>query len=229
MRWIPPTGPEGFDMGDEIFGRSREIVPAGFWLADTPCTQAFWQAVTGENPSHFKHGAEAPQRPVERVSWDDVMEQFIPRLAARQAWGVGEGPYLPTEVEWEYGARAGTTTAYWWGDVWDASRGNADVTGTRKFEDKEGTTPVKRYRPNPWGLYDVHGNVWEWCADLWRARRDAPEARPGEEQRVVRGGSWFNHPVDAHAAYRLRWLRRNANLILGFRFALRSPGGPEAR
>lgn len=229
MRWIPPTGPEGFEMGDGEEGRSLEVVATGFWLADTPCTQAFWQAVTGENPSHFKHGAEAPQRPVERVSWDDVMEQFIPRLAARQAWGVGEGPYLPTEVEWEYAAHAGTTTAYWWGDAWDAALGNADVTGTRKLDDKEGTTPVNRYRPNPWGLYDVHGNVWEWCADVLRLRRYTPEAPPNGGSRVVRGGSWFHPPAIARAAYRSRGPRWNASLYLGFRFALRSPSGPEAR
>jgi formylglycine-generating enzyme required for sulfatase activity len=227
MRWIAPTGPAGFDMGDENFGRSREIVAAGFWLADTPCTQAFWQAVTGQNPSRFKHGPDAPQRPVESVSWDDVMEQFIPRLMARQAWGVGEGPCLPTEMEWEYAARAGMTTAYWWGNAWDATRGNANENGARKSDDKEGTIQVKRYRPNSWGLYDVHGNVWEWCADVWRKRRDAPEARPDADLRVVRGGSWFDYPGYARAASRRWWLRWYADRRRGFRFALRSPGGPD--
>jgi formylglycine-generating enzyme required for sulfatase activity len=229
MRWIPPTGPEGFEMGDEEEGRRREVVAAGFWLADTPCTQAFWQAVTGSNPSHFKTGADAPQRPVENVSWDAVMDQFIARLAARPGWAQDERVCLPSEVEWEYAARAGTTRAYWWGDEWDAQRGNVDDTGLRDLDDAEGTSPVKRYRPNPWGLFDMHGNVWEWCEDVWCERRDAPEARPDADERVVRGGSWFNHSGRARAAYR-GWRRRGrAFLIQGFRFALRSPAGPEAR
>jgi sulfatase modifying factor 1 len=229
MRWIPPTGPEGFEMGDEREGRSREIIETGFWLADTPCTQAFWQAVTGSNPSHFKQGADAPQRPVENVSWDDVMQQFIGRFASTPAWGTRDGLCLPTEVEWEYAARAGTTTAYWWGEAWEETRGNADVTGERRLDDKDGTTPVKRYGLNPWGLYDVHGNVWEWCSDPWRERRDAPEARPDADRRVVRGGSWIDRPDFARAACRCRWHRWDADRFLGFRFALRSPAGPEAR
>jgi sulfatase modifying factor 1 len=229
MRWIPPTGPDGFEMGDAEEGRSREVIETGFWLADTPCTQAFWQAVTGSNPSHFKQGADAPQRPVENVSWDDVMAQFIDRFAATPAWGTGDGLCLPTEVEWQYAARAGTTMAYWWGDAWEEARGNADVTGKRQLHDKDGTSPVHRYGPNPWGLYDVHGNVLEWCSDPWRERRDAPEARPDADRRVVRGGSWFYHPGGARAAFRGGGPRGLASQDQGFRFALRSPAGPEAR
>lgn len=229
MRWIAPSGPTAFEMGDEGEGRSREFVALGFWLADTPCTQAFWQAVAGKNPSHFSRGADAPQRPVECVSWDEVMERFIAPLASRPGWRAGEAPCLPSEVEWEYAARAGTSMAYWWGDEWDVTRGNADVRGTRLPEDEEGTTPVKRYGPNPWGLFDVHGNVWEWCADAWRPHRDAPEARPDAHRRVVRGGSWIFHPDGARAAFRFRWPRGAAGQFLGFRFALRSPVGPEAR
>ncbi len=241
MRWIPPTGPGGFWMGSPLAERAaikdkdvrewankyehaprREIVDQGFWLADTPCTQAFWRAVADVDPSHFGAGPEALQRPVENVSWDAVMDQFIARFAARPEWGTGKGLCLPTEVEWEYAARAGAPTAYWWGDAWDAAHGNAN----KEFEF---TTSVKRYKPNPWGLYDVHGNVWEWCADVWRDRRDAPEARPDETLRVVRGGSWLDHPGIARAASRSRWPRGHANRLRGFRFALRSPSGPEAR
>ncbi len=210
MRWIEPSGPEGFWMGSTKKERDaikhkgvrdwanqhehqprKETVDAGFWLADTPCTQAFWTAVLGENPSHFKHGADAPERPVESVSWDDVMKQFIARFAATSDWGTGKALCLPSEVEWEYAARGGKGTAYWWGDAWDANRGNVDVSGNRQLNDKEGTTPVHRYQPNPWGLYDVHGNVWEWCADVWRPRWDAPD----EDGRVVRGGSWLAPPA----------------------------------
>lgn len=248
MRWIEPSGPEGFWMGStkrerarikdkaiRQFANEREhdprqmVVKEGFWLADTPCTQAFWTAVVGENPSHFKEGAEAPHRPVETVSWDDVMTQFIARFAATPEWGEGKALCLPSELEWEYAARAGTRTAYWWGDEWEAPHGNVDVTGKRKWDDEEGTTPVKRCTPNPWGLYDVHGNVCEWCADVWRPRLDAPEARPDEDGRVVRGGSWFILPGGARTAFRSGRRRRDASRIDGFRFALRSPGGPEAR
>ena len=247
MRWIPPTGPEGFLMGslqterDAISHKGvcgwangheheprKELIDSGFWVADTPCTQGLWQAVVGKNPSHFKQGADAPERPVESMSWDDVVE-FIARFAAMTDWGAGTGLCLPTEVEWEYAARAGKDTAYWWGDEWDATRGNVDVIGNRKLGDQEGTTSVHRYEPNPWGLFDVHGNVWEWCSDVWRPRRDAPEARLDASRRAVRGGSWLFPPGCARAAVRDGRPRRFARQHLGFRFALRPPSAPEAR
>lgn len=237
MRWIPPTGPEGFWMGspqaerDAIrdkdirdWANEREHAPCrvavadGFWLADTPCTQGFWRAVADVNPSGFARGAEAPERPVENVSWDDVMNKFIARFAVTPARGTGMPLCLPTEVEWEYATRAGTSTAYWWGDAWNDARGNAN-------QRIASSTPVKRYKPNPWGLYDVHGNVWEWCSDVWHPRRDIPEARPDEHVRVVRGGSWFSRCDFARSASRSGWPRGLAHEFHGFRFALRSPGG----
>jgi formylglycine-generating enzyme required for sulfatase activity len=241
MRWIPPTAPERFksrvptgmfraliyEVFSEITNQAEHPaklnkVSSSFWLADTPCTQAFWEAVMGNNPSNFKCGADAPQRPVDNVSWNDVMEQFIVRLAATLQYGTGERLCLPTSVEWEHAARAGATTAYWWGDVWDDALGNADVIGKRQLNDNEGTTPVKRYSPNPWGLYDLHGNVWEWCADVWQPRRD-------QDARVLCGGSWFDRPVHASAASRDWGLRSLATQTIGFRFALRSSAGPEAQ
>lgn len=248
MRWIEPTGPEGFWMGatwqerdaikhqnDREWTNSREhepmhvVLAQGFWLADTPCTQAFWRAVTGKNPSHFSKGSEAPERPVERVSWNDVKDQFVMRFAQTPNWGTGDRLCLPTEEEWEYAARAGTRSAYWWGDVWDDTRGNANVSGERHWDDKEGTTPVRRYAPNSWGLFDVHGNVWEWCDDPWRLRRDAPKTWMDEDARVVRGGSWFYRPGFARAASRDGGRRTGAYRVWGFRFALRSPSAPKAR
>jgi formylglycine-generating enzyme len=222
MRWIEPSGPEGFWMGEKQIYLGHEIVDTGLWLADTPCTQAFWTAVVGNNPSHFHYQSDAAERPVECVNWDNVMNQFIARFAAMPAWGTEGRLCLPTEVEWEYAARCGTSTAYWWGDVWDTIRGNSNVTGKRTWDDTGGTTPVQCYRPNPWGLYDMHGNVWEWCADVWQPRRDASEARLDKYARVVRGGSWVDHSGNARAAYRLRAHRKSAHRSLGFRFALRS-------
>jgi formylglycine-generating enzyme len=195
----------------------------GLWLAETPCTQALWQAVMGKNPSYFTQGEDAPRRPVENVSWDAV-DAF---LKALQRWLPGGcEAVLPTESQWEYACRAGTQAAYWWGDAPDDTRANW-------HQQHGGTTPVDRYPPNPWGFYDMHGNVWEWCAD---GRRDYaaepardPEGPGAGDFRVVRGGSWITLPGYARAAFRIRWHRGNAYQAQGFRFALRSPVGPEAR
>ena len=133
---------------------------------------------------------------------------------------------LPTESQWEYACRAGTQTQYWWGDEADDARANWN-------DQHGGPTPVDRYPPNPWGLFDMHGNVWEWCADGQRDYADAPARDPegpGEDHvRMVRGGSWISHPGYARAADRPRRHRGDANLFQGFRFALKSAPGPEAR
>ena len=247
-RWIEPSGPAGFWMGSTKKERDaiehkevrdwasqvedepiRVWVDEGFWLADTPCTQAFWQAVTGQNPSHFAKGREAPEHPVENVSWDDVKDRFIARFAQTPEWGTGDRLWLPNSMQWEYAARAGTRSAYWWGDDWDTTRGNANTTSERGQDDKKGTTPVRRYAPNAWGLHDMHGNVWEWCSDPWLPRREASEPWPDQDVRVVRGGSWMLHAGYARAAYRSWWRRWDSRGSVGFRFALRSPVGPEAR
>ncbi len=247
MRWIEPSGPAGFLMGspqaerDEIKHKEirdwanqhehdprRVLVVAGFWLADTPCTQAFWRAVAGVDPSHFSGSPDAPERPVEMVDVGTVMNDFIDRFAAMPAWGTGDGLCLPTELEWEYAARAGTHTAYWWGDAWDDARANLNVTGIRRLDDPQGTTPVHRYPPNPWGLHDVHGNVFELCADVWQGSRGVREVRPDENHYVVRGGSWLYSPDYARAACRTCWHRKDASESLGFRFALRCNSGLHA-
>ena len=234
FRYIPPGtylqgSPEGIGDNDER-PQHPVTLSQGLWLAETPCTQALWQAVMGNNPSHFKQGEDAPRRPVETVSWDDVGE-FLKAL--QRLLPPGCEAVLPTESQWEYACRAGTQTGYWWGDEPDESKANVDMTGQRSWEDKDGITPVDRYPPNPWGLYDMHGNVWEWCADGRRDYADSPERDPegpGDgDSRVVRGGSWFDHPVLARAASRTGRHRADAFQLRGFRFALRSPSGPEAR
>ena len=192
-------------------------ISSGFWLADTPCTQALWLAVVGgKNPSEFEKGDDAPQRPVEQVSWDDA-EKFLNALQHQMPTAE---PVLPTDAQWEYACRAGTHTAYWWGDAMRPDLANTDG--------KHGqTTPVKHHPPNPWGLHDMHGNVWEWCADDRRAFVDRPEVDPsggaGRDTRVLRGGASLGPARLARSAYRDRTRRAYGWTGAGFRLALRSP------
>ncbi len=227
FRYIPPGtflqgSPEGAVHDDER-PQHPVTLTQGLWLAETPCTQALWQAVMGKNPSHFRKGEDAPRRPVDNVSWDDVQTFFkkLQPLLPPDCEAV-----LPTESQWEYACRAGTSTKYGWGNEPNDARANWGGQ-------HHGTTPVDRYPPNPWGLYDMHGNVWEWCADGLRdyaaePARD-PEGPGAGDIRVVRGGSWFARPGIARAAYRNGGRRGVAGRYRGFRFALRSPVGPEAR
>ena len=232
LRWMEPGS---FLMGSPEWQGARDEHPhhpvtlrQGFWLADTPCTQALWQAVMGENPSEFKSAEDADQCPVENVSFDEV-QAFSDKLGEwlPAGWYLG----LPTEAEWEYACRAGTQTAYWWGDEPDHRQANW-------HQQQKGTTAVTQYPPNPWGLHDVHGNVWEWCADGKRVYSGQAETDPvgntEGDARVVRGGSWIARPDSARSAYRSGGPRGYRNPLLGFRFALRSsrpgaePGGRAA-
>lgn len=241
MRWIEPSGPDGFWMGSpqkerdairddyarECANRSeheprRESVETGFWLADTLCTLALWKAVTGENPSDFPDWLDATDRPVGNLSWDTVMDQFIGRFAEMSECSTSFRMLLPTEKQREYAARAGAITAYWWGDVPEDHLANWN-------EQHSGPTSVYRYPPNPWGLYDMHGNLWEWCADVRDPRLDVPEVWLYEDVRVVRGGSWVGHSGGARAACRGGWHRAYADQFRGFRFVLMPPSGLEAK
>jgi formylglycine-generating enzyme len=201
----------------------------GFWLADTACTQALWLAVMGgENPSRFNDDL---QRPVERVSWDDG-DGFCKALA-------GHLPacceaLLPLEAQWEYACRADTKTAFSFGD--NITTAQVNYNGNYRYKDApEGEyrgqpEPVKALPANPWGLYQMHGNVWEWCADARRTySADAatnPSGAMGKEVKefAVRGGSWDFDARIARSAYRNRIGRGYRYVNLGFRFALRSKG-----
>jgi len=231
LRWIPPGrflmgSPDGEGRDDE-HPQHPVLISQGFWLAEGPCPQDLWQAVMGGNPSHFKEAPDTAQRPVEQVSFDDV-QQFLQRL--RDWLPAGCDPVLPTEAQWEYAARAGSTSAYPWGDAPDDAYANWG-------QQHQGTTAVGRFPPNLWGLFDMHGNVWEWCADSRRNYTVEPQRDPQGEGRgvpwqAVRGGSWFDLPGRARSACRSGWhpaIRRHDR---GFRLALRfsSPGagGPLA-
>ncbi len=177
--------------------RHRVCITKPFYLGKTEVTQRQWKALMGSNPSRFK----GDDRPVERVSWKDV-QKFIRRLNEREG---GNRYRLPTEAEWEYAARAGTRTPYSWGDEIGRNRANCDGCGSQ-WDDKE-TAPVGSFAPNPWGLYDMHGNVYEWVQDWYgenyyrNSPTEDPQGPSSGESRVVRGGGWDY----------LAWYLRSAN------------------
>jgi len=155
----------------------------GFWLAETTCTQAAWKAVMDESPSYCK----GDDRPVERVSWKDCQD-FLKRANAMLHDG---GLRLPTEAEWEYACRAGTTTPFWFGDKITAEQAHYE-----RDEELAATVDVKALPCNAWGLYQMHGNVWEWCQDRLNHYPVRPVNDPCSAEegcgRVVRGGSWVS-------------------------------------
>jgi len=180
-------------------------------------TQEQYAAVMGANPSNFK-GANLP---VETVSWDEATE-FCKKLSEK----TGQTVRLPTEAEWEFACRAGTSTTYNTGD----SDGDLDRAAWYGANSKGTTHPVCQKAANAWGLHDMHGNVWEWCQDWYEAYRAEaavdPQGPPQGQIRVLRGGSWLNFPRFCRSAYRY-WISPGARFIsLGFRvvvFASRTP------
>ena len=191
----------------------------GYWLADTTITQVFWEAIMGNNPSHF----QGAQRPVEKVSWDDT-QTFIQKL--QQHWQLLD-VRLPLEAEWECACRAGTTSAFSFGGKDDLNTKKVNYSGDwDNWKSGGETKPIKSYPPNEWGLYEMHGNVFEWCQDAWQATLPAepvtdPDGAGGDTgQRVVRGGSWGNEGRRCRSAYRdWRTPDRRYN-SLGFRLVL---------
>lgn len=218
FRWIVPGT---FLMGSPESERERNnneiqhlvTLTQGFWLADSACTQALWWVVMSENPAYFRY---SPDQPVEQVSWDDV-QRFIEVLNVQQP---DLQARLPTEAEWEYACRAGTTTPFSFGDT---------ITPEQVNYDGDRAIPVKSLPPNPWGLFEMHGNVWEWCADGYG---DYPTAAVIDPLRsvteygcVLRGGSWNSNAKFTRSAYRDAIVPDVRDRINGFRLALgRVPG-----
>ncbi|MCY4283154.1 MAG: formylglycine-generating enzyme family protein, partial [Gammaproteobacteria bacterium] len=157
-------------------------------------------------------------QPVVCVSWNDA-QAFIKWLSDE----TGGNYRLPTEAEWEYAARAGTTTKYSWGDDIGSNRANCDNDDCGDSYDY--TAPVGSFPANPWGLHDMHGNVWEWVQDCWNdnykgAPKDGSVWTSGDcSQRVIRGGSWFYDAWYLRSADRFRYDRANRNGTIGFRLA----------
>lgn len=163
---------------------------SGFYMQTTEVTQKQWETVMKSNPSYFK---DCEACPVEQVSWNDT-QRFIWRLNQMER---GYKYSLPTEAEWEYACRAGTTTRFNWGDEPDCSKANYGVAFVRS--ECKGINPGKpmkgaSFPPNPWGLYDMHGNVAEWCLDRFSEYPSQDETDPVGSyvgmERVYRGGSW---------------------------------------
>jgi formylglycine-generating enzyme required for sulfatase activity len=182
-----------------------------FHMGRYEVTQKQWRAIMGDNPSYFKGDDNLP---VEWVSWDDVQE-FIMKLNEKE----GTDKYrLPSEAEWEYAARAGTTTGYSFGDS------ESKLGDYAWYYENSGskTHPVGQKKPNSWGLYDMHGNVWEWVQDSWHDSYDgAPADGSAWERdgafRVFRGGCWGYFAGDWRSAHRGCSGPRFRGHVLGFR------------
>jgi formylglycine-generating enzyme required for sulfatase activity len=205
----------------------RVKITRPFYLCKYEVTQAQWQAVMGNNPSHF----QAPANPVEKVSWDDI-QAFLARLNAA---GAHVGPSskarraamemryaLPTEAQWEYACRAGTTTAFGFGDTVPM----LGQYGWFKGNSGGRTHPVGELKANAWGLYDMHGNVWEWCTDWFgkeyygNSPADDPQGPGAGSLRVRRGGSWGSIAGEYRSANRNRAAPDIRAYNIGFRLAL---------
>jgi sulfatase modifying factor 1 len=232
--WVKPGT---FMMGSPVSEADRDddesqhqvTLTKGFYLGKYEVTQAQWKRVMGSNPSKYK-GAD---RPVEMVTWNDAVE-FCKKLTEMEKKAgrlpAGWKYVLPTEAQWEYACRAGTRSAYSFGGVSGelyryanyADR-NTDYDWSDKSHDDgfENTSPVGNYPANPWGFHDMHGNVYEWCAD-WHDTYPSgsvtnPEGPASGSTRVPRGGSWLNDGTNLRSAKRSGDTPSYRNYTLGFR------------
>lgn len=219
--WIPPGtflmgSPESEleRINDEL--QHKVTLTKGFHIGVYLVTQEEWSAVMGSNPSFYKN----KDNPVEQVSWYDCHE-FLKKLQRKDGT-----PYrLPTEAEWEYACRAGTKTPFYFGETISADQVNYD--GSRAYGNgKRGTnrkqpTPVGSFPANPWGLYDMHGNVWEWCEDWYGKYSEKDDVDPQGPvtggRRVLRGGSFHSPPSKARSAYRSYYVPTNRFTGFGVR------------
>ena len=190
-----------FQMGSNDYDNAKpvhEVNVNSFLVSKYETTQGVWQKIMGNNPSNFKKGND---HPVERVSWDDCQE-FCKKLNEMKSASGGTGLRLPTEAEWEYAARAGTNTKYYWGDKEDGDY----MWFGEKWEG--GHHPVGEKKPNGFGLYDMSGNVWEWCSDWYDEKyyQNSPKNNPSGpasgQFRVLRGGAWSHLASGCRSANR---------------------------
>ena len=217
--WIPAGE---FDMGSPSteegrFSREKQHrvkLTKGFWILETEVTQELYREIAKTNPSNFK----GDNLPVEKVTWNDAIK-FCEELTKRLPRGVKAT--LPTEAQWEFSCRAGSKTAYWYGDSAEDAKmnfGQSLLSG--------GTKPVKSYPANDWGLYDMHGNVWEWTLDRYGDYPEEtdpyaplvdPKGASSDSDPVVRGGGWDNGAGYCRSANRLGSASNTRGADLGFR------------
>jgi hypothetical protein len=223
MVWIAPGS---FDMGSGLGNADERPVhrvqlTRPFWIGKTQVTQVQYRAIVGRNPSSFRVGPDADRRPVESVSWNDAVS-FCEAMSKATVLcdGVKYGFRLPTEAEWEYCCRAGTTTLWHTGSRLTGRDANfADAQMER-------TVAVGSYAANAWGLFDMHGNVWEWCLDSWDGSANYPSSAASDPYvsrgpyRVVRGGSWSYAADSCRSALRNGCSPGGAFSGVGFRVVL---------
>ena len=190
-------------------GPQHRVTLAPFYMGKYPVTQAQWQAVMGSNPAHFK----GERRPVEEVSWNDA-QKFCQRLSKnfRSLQDFGSFSFrLPSEAEWEYACRAGTTTPFYFGETITTDLANYDGNSTYgdgpKGTYRQETTDIGSFPPNAFGLFDMHGNVWEWCQDWYadsypNGAQENPQGPSSGQFRLLRGGSWSSNTVCCRSAFR---------------------------
>lgn len=229
FRWIAPGtfmmgSPENEDgSGVRGFENQHQVtISKGYWLADTECTQAMWQAITGKNPS-FEQNL---QNPVEQISWNDC-QKFLAFLNTKCRTSVFR---FPTEAEWEYACRAGTTTPFSFGTTITSDQVN--YNGEFPYKDTLGgfdlfrkkTIPVKSLPVNAWGLYEMHGNVAEWCCDRYGSYSNESVTDPiGQSEeciffyRMIRGGSWDSEARSCRSGVRGSSHPDESIFIVGFR------------
>ena len=199
--------------GDET--QHQVTLSQGFWMGKYEVTQEQWKQVMGNNPSEFTGD---PRLPVKKVSWEDC-QAFIQKLNSRVSGG---GFRLPTEAQWEYACRAGSKSAYCFGD---SASGLSDYAWYYENSGRK-THPVGQKRSNAWGLHDMHGNVWEWCSDCYGDYASGsvtdPTGASSDDWRVLRGGSWLDFPRLCRSAYRIYGTPDYRFTNLGFR-SLRTP------
>lgn len=208
--------------GSEDEHPQHRVSVAPFWMSKYPVTQAQWSVLMGRNSSRFK-GARLP---VDNVSWKDA-QHFCEKLSKQ----TGQICRLPSEAEWEYACRAGTLTAFSFGEMVTTEvanyNGEFPYQGGPKGVYRHTTTPVGSFPPNAFGMYDMHGNIWEWCADGWH---DSYEGAPMDGQpwvfksaagyRVLRGGCWHDIPDVCRSATRMQYTAAAGDEITGFRVVM---------
>jgi formylglycine-generating enzyme required for sulfatase activity len=214
-----------FKMGSlHMYGNPEEqpqhiVSIKSFLMGKFLITQAQWKAVMGKLPPRRFKGDNLP---VERVSWDDA-QKFCQRLSEK----TGRNYQLPSETQWEYACRAGTSTPFSFGETLTVDVANFNGEHTFRAEPRgfyfHSTNEGGKFPPNTFGLYDMHGNLWEWCADNWLDDYSSSPRDSGSYQnkdskyRVARGGSWHEPPSLCRSAARLRALETDADEFMGFR------------